>query len=125
MGILEYLNRPKKQKAGLTYNEKEHRFVITFDPDISKAEFMEVWSRFAEARKKTIGKSHVKKINQPKDIDLLLGIHFLRLFGITYKNIHQAYINKEVPHYNGNYHFLTEFDLQKYYKRNIGKIKDI
>jgi hypothetical protein len=75
--------------------------------------------------KKTIGKSHVKKINQPKDIDLLLGIHFLRLFGITYKNIHQAYINKEVPHYNGNYHFLTEFDLQKYYKRNIGKIKDI
>jgi hypothetical protein len=68
MGILEYLNRPKKQKAGLTYNEKEHRFVITFDPDISKAEFMEVWSRFAEARKKTTGKSHVKKINQPKEI---------------------------------------------------------
>lgn len=124
MSILDRLNQPKKRKAGLTYNENEHRFVITFDPDISKAEFLDVWTRFDQARKKVTGKSRFKKVKPPNDIDLLLGVHFLRLLNIPYSRIHQAYKNKEVPHYNGNYHYLTEFELKTYYYRNVGKIKD-
>jgi hypothetical protein len=119
------LNQPKKRKTGLTYNEKDNRFVITFDSDISKAEFLEAWTRFEDARRKLTGKSHFTKRRPPKDIQLLLGVRFFKSFGATYKSIHEAYSNKQVPYYNGEYKFLTEFDLQKYYNRNIRKLKDI
>jgi len=125
MSILDLLNEPAKRKAGLTYNKKENRFVITFDPDITKAEFLEAWTRFDDARKKITGKKHFKKQRAPTDASLLLGVHFFRLRGIPFKLIHEAYLNKEVPFYNGKYRFLTEFDLQKYYNRNKVKIKDI
>lgn len=124
MSILDELDKPKKRKVGLTYNEKEHRFVITFDPDITKDEFMVEWKRFDTARKKMAGKSRFTKSRPPKDIQLVLGVKFFRSFGIPFKVIHNEYSKGRVKSYSGSYEYDTEFELQKYYNRNKHKIKD-
>lgn len=116
--------KPNKRKAGLTYNDKENRFVITFDSDISKAEFLEEWTRFEKARKKLTGKTHFTKRRDVNNPQLLLGVRFFRSFGIPFRVIHEEYDNKNVPYYNGEYKFLTEFELKKYYDRNKEKLKD-
>lgn len=123
--IFDRLHEPKRKKAGLTFNKNEGRFVITFDWDISKSELLEEWNRFTKVRHEITGKSRFNRKNEPSDVDLLLGIQFLRLCGAKWGAIHDAYMNKEVPHYKGKYGFDTEFDLQKYYNRNIDKVKDI
>jgi hypothetical protein len=105
MSILDELDKPKKRKAGLTFNVEGERFAITFDPDISTAEFLEVWTRYDKARKKAIGYSRFRKSSPPKDIDLVLCVNILRQFGASFKQIHEAFVNKKVPYYEGDYRF--------------------
>lgn len=118
----DYQPPGQKRKVGLTFNEDEGRFVLTFAPDISKTELLEAWDRFENARTVLSGKSYRKKTKVPRHIALLLGVRFLRSNGITFNVIHQAYSNKEVPYFTEEYPFDTEFDLKKYYDRNISKV---
>ncbi len=114
-----------RPKAGLTYNTQENRFVISFDSDASRTEILQQLKRFEDARKKISGQSHFKKQRLPNDVQLLLGVRFFRSFGLSFPVIHEIYSKDQVPYYNEEYRFLTEFDLAKYYNRNIEKIKDI
>ena len=118
----DYQPPGQKRKVGMTFNAEQGRFVLTFDPDVSKTELLEAWGRFENARTLLSGKSYHKRTKPPRHIALLLGVRFFRSNGITFNLIHQAYSNKEVPYFNEEYPFDTEFDLKKYYDRNISKV---
>ena len=115
-------NIPNK-KIGMHYDVEKQKFIISFDFDATKEEFLQAWDTFSEARTKVTGRKHYKRLKPPKDLVLLYGVDFLMKTNLTFKDIHEAYDNNQIPYFNGEYPFLTEFDLQKYYNRNKKHLK--
>ncbi len=107
----------------MDYDVEKQKFIISFGIDATKEEFLQAWDTFSDARAKVTGKKHYKRVKPPKDLVLLYGVYFLRKRKLTFKNIHEAYANDEIPYFDGEYPFLTEFDLQKYYNRNKKYLK--
>lgn len=125
MSILDLINSPesgKDRKAGLTFDKTQERFAIAFDSDVSKAEVMEQWERFSKMRKELTGKTHTNKRRKVTNEELLLQVKFFKELGASYRQIHEAFLKNEVPYFKGDYSYDTEFDLKKYYERNISKI---
>lgn len=114
---------PHNKKAGISYDNERKKFVLWFDFDVTKTELLNGWNLFNEVRKKVTGRAHYKSEKLPDDLVFLYGVHFLRKHHATFKQIHDAYMNNDMPYFGGEYHFLTEFDLQKYYDRNKKYLK--
>lgn len=116
--LLKLLNPYGMFSAGyLKHDPERHEFVASFNEDIKKEQFNELWTLIQKNNKK-IGIPKTK--NKPPQQDVLLyAIFKARMAGITFREIFEYYSKDTLLYYSGKSisQFHSEDELEKYYRK--------
>lgn len=114
------LKEPLRRRGNLNFNHKTGEFFISFSPDISQKEFMEIWAEFDSIRKSR-GFKRISKRRLPEQPELLYAIFKARQNQKgedkkTFGEIFTEYQEGKLAGYSGNNKQFTDEDvLEDYY----------
>ena len=114
-----YLDKNITRKANLTFNSDTGKFLVEFDYDISREEFLELWKEFSYTRKNIGFRGKVSKRKPPESPELIYAIFKARK-DKTFKEIFELYEKGKLEGFAGSAkQYKDEESLERYY----GKFK--
>ena len=111
-----YLGHNIKRNGEMTFDPKQKKYILKFDFEITKSEFMEYWEMFARIRKTFVGELKVKR-KPPENPELIYAIFKARKKH-TFRRIFEMLSNGKLPSYSGSPNqFKSEDALERYYNK--------
>jgi len=99
----------------LTYESENQELTATFDVNINRSDFENLWRLIQDNKKKHSIRS--SKLKPPQNYELLYSIFKERIAGSTFKEIFETYQNGLLAPYDSQRtkQYKSEHELEKYY----------
>ncbi|MFZ2512826.1 MAG: hypothetical protein WAW63_00015 [Candidatus Saccharimonadales bacterium] len=117
LGQIITLEQPLDNRCNLDFDFCEHKFAISFSPDVTEQELLQEWRKFCHIRDALLPQATGRRRRTHNLPDLTFAIFKQQRLGKTFREIFAMYQEGVLPGYSGaNSQFSSEDDLERYYR---------